>query len=326
MVIQTCVVHPRHLGMVFQVLRHFDGVFANAVHAQRQGLDALQDLEGVHGGQGCPHVAQGHHTGTGDVGRRAKRFGVDHTVVADVGLVQALEASLVLSPGELAAVDNGTADAGTVATQVFGEGMHHDVRPVLEWAAQRGAGHRVVYDQRHSGSVGDLGQRCDVGHIPQRVAHRLAIHRLGAAVDQSGKAGWVARVGKAHRDALLGQRVGKQVVGAAVQRTGRHDVVTRFGNGLDGVGDGGHARGHRQRSNTAFQGRQPRFQHAIGGVHDAAVDVAGHLQVEQVGPVLGVVKRVGHRLVDGDGHGLGGRVGGVAAMNGDGFELHVISC
>jgi hypothetical protein len=52
------------------------------------------------------------------------------------------------------------------------------------------------------------------------------------------------------------------------------------------------------------------------------VDVAGDLEVEQVGTVLGVVERVRGGLVDRHGHGLGGRVGRVAGVDDEGLELH----
>ena len=136
------------------------------------------------------------------------------------------------------------------------------------------------------------------------------------------KAGRIARVGKARGDALLGQRVRKEVVGASVERAGRHDVVARLGNGLDGVGDGRHARGHGQRRDAAFERRDALFQHVGRRVHDAGVDVARHLQIEQVRAVLRAVEGVGHRLVDGHGHGFGGGVGRVACVDGKGFDLH----
>ena len=47
---------------------------------------------------------------------------------------------------------------------------------------------------------------------------------------------------------------------------------------------------------------------SVRRVHDARVDVALQTEVEQVGAVLRVVEGVGGRLVDRDGHGLGGRV------------------
>jgi hypothetical protein len=171
--------------------------------------------------------------------------------------------------------------------------------------------------------VGHIGQRTDIGHIAQRVADGFDEYRLGPGVDQLAEAGRIARIGKAHLDALLREGVGKQVVGAAVERAGRHDVVTRFGQGLDGGGDGSHARCHGQCGNAAFERRDALFQHVGGGIHDARVDIARDLQIKQIGAMLGAVKRVGHRLVDGHGHSLGGGVGGIAGMYGECLYAHV---
>ena len=54
---QAGVVHPVDLGVVTQELGHLLGVFTVAVHAQRQGFNALQDQEGIHGAQGRTGVA-----------------------------------------------------------------------------------------------------------------------------------------------------------------------------------------------------------------------------------------------------------------------------
>jgi hypothetical protein len=51
------------------------------------------------------------------------------------------------------------------------------------------------------------------------------------------------------------------------------------------------------------------LEHVLGRVHDAGVDVAGDLEVEEVGAVLGAVEGVGSRLVDRDGDRLGRRLG-----------------
>ncbi|KAG0922636.1 hypothetical protein G6F31_019838 [Rhizopus arrhizus] len=135
--------------------------------------------------------------------------------------------------------------------------------------------------------------------------------------------GQIAGVGKARGDAVLGQRVCEQVVGAAVQRAGRDDVVARFGNRQDGVGDRGLARGQRQRGDAAFQRRHALLQHVGRGVHDAGIDVARHLQIEQVGAMLRIVERVGNRLIDGHGNGARRRIGAVAAMHGNGFQAPI---
>jgi hypothetical protein len=131
-----------------------------------------------------------------------------------------------------------------MAAEVFGQRMHHDVGAVLEGAAEVGRGHRVVHDQRHAGVVRHLRQRGEVDHVAQRVADGFAEQRLGAAVDQRLETFRIAVVGEAHLDAVLRQGVGEQVVGAAVERADRDDVVAGFGNRLDRVGDRRHARGH----------------------------------------------------------------------------------
>ena len=104
-----------------------------------------------------------------------------------------------------------------MAPQVFGERVHHDVGAVLKRAAQVGAGHCVVYDQRHAVGVCYRRQSGQVGHIAQRVANGLAKHGLGTRINQLAKSGWVGGVGKSGLNAHLGKGVRKQVVGAAVQ-------------------------------------------------------------------------------------------------------------
>ena len=120
--------------MFFQELRNFQSVVVNPLQAKRQRLDALQDQEGIEGRNGGAQIAQRHHPRAADVGRRSEGFGVDHPVVARVGLVQALEPGLVLAPRELARIHNRPAQRGAVAAEVFGERVHHDVGAMLEGA------------------------------------------------------------------------------------------------------------------------------------------------------------------------------------------------
>ena len=308
--------------MLLEEFGQRQGVIADAVHAQGQRFDPLQDQKGVHRRKRRPLVAQRHHAGTPDIRGRAERFGVDHAVIADVGLIQAHKALTVLRPGELAAIDDRPTHAVAVAAQVFGERVHDDISTVFDRTQQVGAGYGVVHNQRNARCVRNLGECFDIGHVAKRIADRFAENCLGAVVDQRGKGLGLARIGEAHGNALLREGMGKQVVGTAIQRGGRHDVVARLGDRLDRVGDCCHARSDGQCSDTTFKCGDALFQHVGGRVHDAGVDVALHLQVEQIGTVLGTVKRIGHRLVDRNSNRLGGRVGGVAGVHGQGFDLH----
>ena len=318
---QARVVHPADLRMLFQVLGDRHRVLADAVHAQRERLDALQDQEGVHRRECRAHVAKRHHTRAADVGCRAQRLGVDDAVVRHIGFIEPLEARLVLRPRELAGVDDRAADAVAVAAEVLGQRVHDDVGAVFERAAQVGARHRVVDDQRDAVAVCDVGELRQVGDVAERVADRLAVDRLRLRVDQRLERVRHAVVGETHLDAELREGVREQVVGAAVERGGRDDVVARLGDGLDRIADRRHARGHGERGDAAFELGQALLEHRVGRVHDPRVDVARDLQVEQVGAVLRVVERVGDGLVDRHRDGLGRRVRVLAAVHGDGFDL-----
>ncbi|KAG0741246.1 hypothetical protein G6F24_016771 [Rhizopus arrhizus] len=122
-----------------------------------------------------------------------------------------------------------------MAAQVLGQRVHHDVGTVVERAQQERGGHGVVDDQRHACRVSDFGDRRDVGDVATRVADRLDEHRLGALVDQPCKRSRIGRIGEARLDAVLRQRVRKQVEAATIQRTGRNDVVTGLGDARPGA-------------------------------------------------------------------------------------------
>jgi hypothetical protein len=86
-------------------------------------------------------------------------------------------------------------------------------------------------------AVGNLRNRGDVSDIPSGLpidSMNTALVRSSSGLERSR----IARIGKARADAELRQRVGKQIVGAAIQGRGRHDVIARFGDGLDRIGNG----------------------------------------------------------------------------------------
>ena len=311
--------------MRLQVLRDGKRVVADPVHAQCQGLDALQDQERVERRDRRAGVAQRDDAGAADIGRGSQRLGVDDAVVADVRLVEAAEPRLVLGPGELARIDDRPADRGAMAAEVLGQRMHDDVGTVLNGAEQVRRRHGIVDDQRYTMPVRDRGDGRDVGDVALGIAEGLDEHRLGLRVDQRLEGLRPAIVGEARLDAVLRQRVREQVVGAAIQCAGRDDVVAGLGDRQDRVGHGGLAGRQRQGGNAAFEGRDALFQHVLGGIHDAAVDIARHLEVEQVRAVLRAVEGEGHGLVDRHRDRPGRRLRRVAAVHRNGLEAPVFA-
>ena len=95
--------------------------------------------------------------------------------------------------------------------------------------------------------------------------------------------------------------MGDEVVGAAVEVVGSHDVVSCLCYVLQGIRDGGGTRGDCQAGHAALEGCHAVLQHALRGVGQTSVDVAGVAQSEAVGGVLRVVEHVRRGLIDGHG-------------------------
>ena len=196
---------------------------------------------------------------------------------------------------------------------------------MLDRAEQSRRGHGVVHHQRQALCVGGLGKGAHVHHINRRIADGFAIHQPCARIGHFGDLFGAVGVDKAHFYALARQVVGEEIIGAAIERFGSDDVVARFHQGLHGIGNRRHAAGGAQSGNAAFERGHTRFEHGCGGVHNAGVDVAGHIEIEQIGAVAGVVEGVRGGLVNRHRRRFGGGVGCVACVQGEGFGLHGFS-
>ena len=171
-------------------------------------------------------------------------------------------------------------------------------------------------------TVRDLGEGAEVRDVAERIADGFAEDRLGLRVDQLLEFFRLAVIREAHLDAELREGVREQVVCAAIQRTRGDDVVAGLGDRHDGIGDGGAAGREAEARDAAFELGDALLEHVRRRVHDPGVDVALHLQIEQVCAMLRAVERIGRGLVDRDRDGLGGGIGRIAAVHGNGFRAH----
>ena len=190
-------------------------------------------------------------------------------------------------PVKGAAVHNDAAQGGTVAADKLCGGMDHYIRAVLDGTDQVRSSEGVVDDQRQTVLMGNLRNGIDVGDVAVGVSQGFQIDGL-----------CILSVHKRRCNTVLRQRMFQQIVASAVDGLLGHDVSAVGCQRLHGIGDCRCAGGHGQRRAAAFQCGQPFFQHVLGGIGQAPVNVAGVFQAETVRRVLTVVKYIGSSLVN----------------------------
>ena len=178
-------------------MSHGQRVLRVPLHAQVKGLEALQKQKGIEGRHAAAHIAQALHPGFENEGQRAEGFHVRKAVVGRVGLDEVAEAAGGL-PVELAAVDDDAADRGSVAADILGGRLDHDVGSPLDGAGKNWGRGGVVDHQGHALLVGDAGQPLDVGDVELGIAQGLSVDSPGFGVDGSAQAVEVVGIDKAH--------------------------------------------------------------------------------------------------------------------------------
>ena len=220
-------------------------------------------------------------------------------VIAAVRLV--VERELRVAPVERARVDHDAADARAVSADPLRERVDDDVRAVLDRTQQRGGREGRVHDERQLVAMGDLRVLLDVRDAKRRVADRLDVDEARLLVDRRLHRREVVHVREAHGDALLRKDRVELRERAAVEVVRRDDLVAALRDVGDREVDGRRAGGERQGRHAAVQRRKALLQGVVRRVHEAGVDVARHLEREQVRAVLRVVeverRRAVHRHV-----------------------------
>ena len=305
---QAGVVDLLHLGMVGQELDDLFGVFIVAVQTQGERLGTLQQHPCVERADAAAQIAQDHGAHIGHKGGGAGSLGKADAVVTGVRLREGGEFAAGL-PVKLAGVNDDAAQRGAVAADELGGRMDNDVGTMLDRADQVGRAEGVVDDKRNTVLVGDSGNGVNVGDVGVGVAKRFNIDSAGVVLNGSLDLGQVMGVDKSRLHTERGQRVGQQVGGAAVDGFLRHNVPAVLGQCLKGVVDGSGAGGNGQRGNAALQSRDALFKNILGGVGQAAVDVALGLQGKAVSGILGIGEHIGSGLVDGHRTGIGDGIG-----------------
>ena len=243
-------------------------------------------------------------------------------MIGNIRFVQTFEFFLVFFPWEFATIDDTTTQTVSMTVHRFGQGIHHDIGTEFERTAQIGSRDRVVDDEGNTVSVRNFGQLFDISDIAERIADGFTEDSLRLAVDPCGEIVFQQRIGKTDFNAILRERMGKQVICATVKRTRRDDIIADFRNGLNGIRHSRHTGCQSQPSDTPFQSRNPFFQHVVRRIHDTGINIARHFQIEQVCAVLRAVESISHCLVNRHRNRFGNRIRGITGVNRKSFEFH----
>ena len=212
---QRGVVHLFHLRVVSKELHHLFGVLHMTLDAQAQRLGALQQQEGVEGGDGSAGITQQDGADVGDESGRACGIRKGDAVVAGVGGSN-VGVTVAGLPVEVAAVHDDAAQRGAMAADKLGGRVHHDVCAVLDGTDEVRGAEGVINDQRQAVLVGDGCNGVDIRDVAVGVAQRFQIHSLGIGLDGCFHLCKVVGIHEGGVDAELGQGVSQQVVAAAI--------------------------------------------------------------------------------------------------------------
>ena len=171
--------------------------------------------------------------------------------------------------------------------------------------------------------MGYFRYRGDIEYLEARITERFRENQPGVIPDGRGKGCRVAGINESRLDPEPGQRIGQQVVAAAIQRAGRDNMRAGAHQRDNGQVQCRLATGRCNGADAAFECRDALLQHSVGGVAQARIDMPGTLYIEQRGGVVRIGEGKRRCLVDRCSPGTRGRVGLRAGVQCQGVQSRV---
>ena len=114
--------------------------------------------------------------------------------------------------------------------------------------------------------------------------------------------------------------MGQEIDAAAIERGGGDDMLAGAEERRDGKMQRRHSARRAHRADALLERGEPLLQHRGRRIGDARVDMAGALEVEQTGRMIGVVEQVRRGLVDRDRARTRDGIGVLSGMQAQGLE------
>jgi hypothetical protein len=207
-----------------------------------------------------------------------------------------------------------------MAAEELGQRMHDDVGAVLDRPHQIGRGERIVDDEGNAGLLGHRRDGGEVGDDAAGIGDRLDEDRLGFGRERRAEALRIVGIGKVHVPVEFPEGLGELVDRATIELARGDELIAGLEQEVKDERLRRVPRGHGKRRCAALQGGNALLKYGLGRVHNARIDVAEGLEVEQRRGVIDVLEHIGRRLVDRRGAGTGCGVGMGAGMDRQGVE------
>jgi len=166
-----------------------------------------------------------------------------------------------------------TADHVAVAVDVFGGGMHHDVRAERDRLLQRRRQEGVVDHHLRADRLRRHGDMTDVGDAQQRVAGSFDPHHGRAARQRRAQRAGIVKIDHRQLEPALAGTGAKQTMRAAIAVVRHHQQLARLKQ-FQHQSDRRHAAGGDYGTGTAFEFAQRLGKQVAGGIAAAGVIVA----------------------------------------------------
>ena len=298
---EASVIDPSDLRVVLEELGAGESVFTVTRHAEVQCFETHVQKECVLRRLDRTEVAHELCGCLRDVSALAKSLGVSEAVVARIRFGEALETVVVCFPVEVAAIHNAATDCHGVTVHVLGRGVGHDVNAEFNRTAENWGREGVVDNHRNAVLVGEISKALEVQDLACRVCDGFAEEALGVRAESLFDF-FVGSVLVHERafDAELLHGDGEEVARTTVNSGSADEVVAGFANVENGVEVRSLTGAREHGCDTAFESGDLVGDGVVSRVLQTGVEVAGSLQVEQVGHVVGRFVLERGALVDGE--------------------------
>ena len=143
-------------------------------------------------------------------------------------------------------------------------GMNNDIRAVLNGSDKIGSAEGIVNNQRQAVLVSKLCKRVDIGNIAVGVSESFNINGSRIVFYRRFNLVKVVNINKRSGNSEAREGVGKQVVGAAVNRFLRNKMSAVLTESLKNICNRGSARSSCKSCNAALKSSYSLFKNILG--------------------------------------------------------------